>query len=83
MIRNRCLHGLTIFAVLISTSVLPAQEEKKKESDTAAETKENKSEEKKEEEKKPEKKELKLAGVFVSEDDKVAINIVPLTVNSK
>jgi hypothetical protein len=68
MIRNRCLHGLTIFAVLISTSVLPAQEEKKKESDTAAETKENKSEEKKEEEKKPEKKELKLAGVFVSED---------------
>ena len=70
MIRNWCLHGLTIFAVLISASVLPAQDEKKKESDAAAETKEDKSEKpkEKEEEKKPEKKELKLSGVFVSDD---------------
>jgi len=77
MIRNWCLHGLTIIALLLTVSRLPAQEEKKKDGDAAAKTEEAKADDekagdektdKKEEDKKPEKKELKLSGVFVSED---------------
>ncbi|MBD3673830.1 MAG: efflux RND transporter periplasmic adaptor subunit [Planctomycetaceae bacterium] len=66
---------MTIFAVLMAVSVLPAQEkdEAQKKEKPAAESNEKdaKSEEKEdktEEKKKDEKKELKLSGVFVSED---------------
>lgn len=84
MIRGWCLSGMTIFAILIAASVLPAQEketkkdktdqvtEESKEKDDKTEKSEDKDaaekKDKEEEKKEDKKKDLKLSGVFVSED---------------
>lgn len=68
MIRKWSLSGMILFLVLMTATVIPAQEKDEKKDQPAAESKEKDADSKEKDEKKAEKKELKLSGTFVSQD---------------